>query len=136
MLSAPPPELVILKDWIVTLSPIWGAALIVLWKPLKNFGSGIYAKYIKEPDDVQHTQLHVLEGEIKKLVDRQDLSHDAYIALLHDRIYQCCKQYIERGCITSEELKNLEYLYNPYHMAGGNGTAKKMYSDCQELPLK
>ncbi len=136
MLSAPPPELVILKDWIVTLSPIWGAALIILWKPMKALWQRIYKKYVAAPDENQKARLDSIEKNVQMLIDRQNLSHDAYIALLHDRIYQCCKQYIGRGCITSEELNNLEYLYNPYHAAGGNGAAKKMYSDCQELPLK
>ena len=78
---------------------------------MKALWQRIYKKYVAAPDENKN-------------------------ALLHDRIYSCCHVYIERGCITSEELKNLEYLYNPYHMAGGNGTAKKMYSDCKELPLK
>ena len=134
-LSPVPPELLIIKDWIITLSSILGAALIIFWKPLKAVGNSVYNRYIKEPDENQNVRLDKIEASMRRMEDRQDLSHDAYIALLHDRIYQCCTCYIRRGLITPDELKNLEYLYQPYHEAGGNGTAKKLYLDCQELPL-
>lgn len=134
MFLSPTPELLIIKDWIITLSPIWGAALIVR-KPLKAVGISVYNRYIKEPDENQNVRLDKIEASMRRMEGRQDLSHDAYIALLHDRIYQCCTCYIRRGVIKQDELKNLEYLYQPYHEAGGNGTAKKLYLDCQELPL-
>lgn len=131
-----PPELLIVRDWIITLSPVWGAALIIFWKPLKTFGNRVYNKYVKEPDAKQDGRLDKIEVSIRRVENRQDLSHDAYLALLHDRIYQCCKRYLERGCVTDHELKNLEYLFEPYEKSGGNGTAKKMYMDCQNLPLQ
>ena len=59
------------------------------------------------------------------------------LGLAHDRIVHlgCC--YIERGCITKDEYENLhDYLYEPYLAEGGNGTAKKVMSEVDRLPLR
>lgn len=58
------------------------------------------------------------------------------LGLAHDRIVYlgCC--YSERGYITKDEYENLhDYLYEPYLAEGGNGTAKKVMSEVERLPL-
>ena len=46
------------------------------------------------------------------------------------------KQRDERGYITKDEYENLhDYLYEPYLAEGGNGTAKKVMSEVERLPL-
>ena len=71
-----------------------------------------------------------------KKTDRNDAKTELLIGLAHDRIMYlgCC--YIERGYITQEEYENLhEYLYVPYEKAGGNGSAKRVMSEVDKLPI-
>lgn len=58
------------------------------------------------------------------------------IGLAHDRIYDLCEKYIERGYITTSEYDNLMYLFRPYDKCGGNGTGKKLIEQVDELPMK
>lgn len=67
----------------------------------------------------------------KKSIDRQ-----AMLALLHDRLYRLCQDYIKQGYVTIDQLDNLMYLWQPYERLGGNGTGKKLYDQVLELPLK
>ena len=42
----------------------------------------------------------------------------------------------QRGELTKDEYENLhDYLYEPYLAEGGNGTAKKVMSEVERLPL-
>lgn len=60
----------------------------------------------------------------------------AVVGILHDKIYDLCVGYIQRGYITAEEMENLEYVYKPYVALGGNGTGKKLYEEVQGLPKR
>ncbi len=58
------------------------------------------------------------------------------IGLAHDRIMYLGMSYIERGYITSDEYENLyEYLYQPYEKMGGNGSAKRVMTEVNKLPI-
>ena len=72
---------------------------------------------------------------IHKKKDEYDILREGILALLHDRLYQSCSFFIERGFCTIEDRNNLEYLYTPYKALGGNGTGETLYKKCQELPL-
>lgn len=74
--------------------------------------------------------------KLKKKVDEQELLKEGMLAILHDRLYQMGREYIERGWITFEELKNMEYLYNSYAALGGNGTGKEIWERVKNLPVK
>lgn len=64
-------------------------------------------------------------------------SHDAaLIAILHDKLYTKCNEYITRGYATVDEINNLRYLYDSYHDLGGNGTGTKLYERVLNLPTK
>ena len=44
--------------------------------------------------------------------------------------------YIERGYITQDEYENLyEYLYKPYEKLGGNGSAKRIMTEVDQLAI-
>ena len=73
---------------------------------------------------------------IKKYFKKEDLVKTAIVALLHDRIYYLCTEYITRGYITVAELRNLGYLYNSYHALGGNGTGTALYEKAKNLDVK
>ena len=61
---------------------------------------------------------------------------EGILALLHDRLYQACSFFIEKGYCSLEDRANLEYLYKPYKALGGNGTGEHLYRKCLELPFK
>lgn len=73
---------------------------------------------------------------VRKKLKRNKIIEQAILAMLHDRLYQACIAYIERGWCDVEDKRNLEYLYAPYKELGGNGTCKQMYEQCQLLPIK
>ncbi len=71
-----------------------------------------------------------------KRAEKKDIKNDMLIGLGHDRISHLGMVYIERGYITSDEYENLyEYLYKPYEKMGGNGSAKRIMDEVNELPI-
>ena len=77
----------------------------------------------------------------KERKDKKDDKNDAQKAMLmglgHDRIISLCEKYIDRGWITSDEYENLyEWLFVPYQKLGGNGTAKRLMSIVDNLPMR
>lgn len=58
------------------------------------------------------------------------------VGLAHDRIIYLGMAYIERGYITQDEYENLyEYLYKPYEKLGGNGSAKRIMTEVDQLAI-
>lgn len=48
-----------------------------------------------------------------------------------------CKEYIQRGWITSDEYEDLgKYLCSPYFELGGNGTVERLWEEVQKLPIR
>ena len=76
-----------------------------------------------------------LYKKFQQEVCTQKLLKEGMVAILHDRLYQLCTEYIERGEITIDELENVEYLYKSYHALGGNGTGTALYVRCQSLKI-
>lgn len=59
------------------------------------------------------------------------------VGLAHDRIVYLGLTYIERGYITKDEYENLhKYLFTPYKALGGNGSASRVMSEVDRLPIK
>ncbi len=57
------------------------------------------------------------------------------LAILHDRVFQACMYFIERGEISCDELENLDYLYRGYSGLGGNGTCETLFNKVKELKI-
>ncbi len=73
---------------------------------------------------------------VMKIMDKRDVKTQMLIGLGHDRIMYLGKSYIDRGYITSTEYENLvDYLYRPYELMGGNGSAKRIIDEVKKLPL-
>ncbi len=71
-----------------------------------------------------------------KRLEKRDTKTEMLVGLAHDRITYLGMQYIERGWITSDEYENLyEYLYKPYEKMGGNGSAKRIMTEVNRLPI-
>jgi len=65
------------------------------------------------------------------------LTRQLLIGLAHDRIVTLCLDYICRGWITQDEHENLSvFLYNPYHLMGGNSSVLRLMTEINKLPIK
>ena len=74
---------------------------------------------------------------ITKKSEQKDVKTNMLIGLAHDRILYLGMKYIERGFITKDEYENLyEYLYKPYKEMGGNGSAKHIMEEVDNLQIK
>lgn len=59
------------------------------------------------------------------------------VALIHDRLYTIygeCSARKPGPYATVEEIRNADYLYQPYHALGGNGTGTELYSRLKDMP--
>lgn len=73
---------------------------------------------------------------IQKRNENKDARSRMLIGLAHDRIIFLGMTYIERGWVTQDEYENLyEYLYKPYEEMGGNGSAKRIMTEVNKLPI-
>ena len=73
---------------------------------------------------------------VMKVMDKKDVRTQMLVGLGHDRIMYLGMHYIDRGWITRDEYENLvDYLYKPYEMMGGNGSAKRVIEEVKKLPL-
>ena len=104
----------VLQYW---LNALMGAVLAVI---------GIYSKH--------------LGSKIKKEVAEREAVKVAMVALLHDRLFQCCQFHIKNGYIPLADaekiLDNMEMLYTTYTALGGNGTGTEIYKRARALPIK
>lgn len=74
---------------------------------------------------------------IQKKADKKDAKTQMLIGLGHDRVMSLGMEYIGRGYITRDEYENLvDYLYKPYEMMGGNGSAARVIEEVKHLPIK
>lgn len=76
-----------------------------------------------------------LYSKFKQELTTQKLLKEGMIAILHDRLYQLCTKYLDKGEITVDELENLELLYVSYHNLGGNGTGTALFNRCKDLKI-
>jgi hypothetical protein len=68
--------------------------------------------------------------------DKKDAKTLMIKGLGHDRIMELGMSYIRRGSITKDEYENLnDYLYKPYQAMGGNGSAKRIMHEVDNLPI-
>lgn len=59
------------------------------------------------------------------------------MGLAYDKITHLGMEYIAKGWITHDELEDYrKYLFEPYRELGGNGTAERIMSEVEKLPLK
>lgn len=90
-------------------------------------GKALYSKVKREL--TSYTKKQMEESEEQKLLK------SALVALLHDRLYFTCQEYIRAGEITVDDLDNLGMMYEIYHKLGGNGTGTNLYNRCCKLKI-
>jgi hypothetical protein len=77
-----------------------------------------------------------LTGTIKHLWNRQKSVQDGMLALMHDRIFTIYGECSRKGYASVEDIRNLEYLYRPYHALGGNGTGTELFERVKKMPTE
>lgn len=77
-----------------------------------------------------------LTKRIKAQDDERKAIKEGLLAILHDRLYQACQNFMAQGSIDASGLKNVEYLYKSYHALGGNGTGTELYRRVMDLPIR
>ena len=65
---------------------------------------------------------------------KQTAIEEGMLALLHDRIFGIYAECSHKGFAGVEDLRNLAYLYQPYHAMGGNGTGTELYNRVKDMP--
>lgn len=61
---------------------------------------------------------------------------DVIKALSHDALFSRCEQLIDRGKISTDDLENLNLLYEAYRGLGMNGAGEELYNRAKSLPLE
>lgn len=116
------------KQAIDLLNNINGGLMIL-------FGMGITQVYQKFKKWRKKDVL-TLGDEVKQIKETTEILKASNLALLHDKLYKSCTEYIERGHITIGERDNLEYVFISYKNLGGNGTGEHLYLEAKNLPTK
>lgn len=74
---------------------------------------------------------------IQKRRETKDDKTKLLVGLAHDRIIFLGMRYVDREFITQDEYENLvDYLYEPYHALGGNGSAERVINEVKKLPIR
>lgn len=118
---------------------VWGAGgtltiLTLLTKVSPPFKKWWRNRFI-EPDSIQNERLDALEEQISEIKKCLDDICNQNMATLHNDIYRECVYHLTRGFVSKEALNNLTYLYEPYHLSGGNGLCEKLMYRVLELPI-
>ena len=73
---------------------------------------------------------------IQKLVERSDRNEQSNMLLLRYRIKDMCNKALRRGWILSEEIDEINEMFDLYVEQGGNGSAKSRVERSRNLPIK
>lgn len=80
--------------------------------------------------------LKLLFSRQKKQQMQQEAIIEGMLALMHDRIFSIYAECSKKEYATVEDIRNLEYLYRPYHALGGNGTGTELYERVMKMPTE
>ena len=109
--------------------PAWIELLfIILSSVLSVVVAYLGRKIAKEQErrDAMETKINREEQALK----------DGIKAILRDRLFNICEQCEDRGSLRIEDVENIDEIFKSYEALGGNGAAKKVYTDTIKLPIK
>jgi hypothetical protein len=75
----------------------------------------------------------LIQTLVMRRLQKDDASNQALKSLLRDAIFRRCEKALSNGEVSIEELENINGLYQPYKELGGNGTAKKLIEEVNDL---
>lgn len=68
--------------------------------------------------------------------DEKEALHALLLAMARSQIKRECREHIERGSISTDELEDIQFLHKYYKDAGGNGYCKTLMDKVNVLPIK
>lgn len=81
-----------------------------------------------------------LQKKLKQKQTEQEALKAGMIAILHDRLFDICNEYLALGYIPADKseeiLDNAKMIYDAYHGIGGNGTGTIIYEKFLKLHIR
>ena len=62
----------------------------------------------------------VLAAKLKNHIAQEYAMRQGLLAILHDRLYGRCSEYLAAGAIGAQALQNLDCVYSAYHALGAS----------------
>lgn len=71
----------------------------------------------------------------KTKADRNDNAAKLLLSVSRNQLITLGRAYIERGYVTMDEYEEYESEYDIYSRLGGNGLARRVFKQVDELPI-
>ena len=124
-------------DWNVVLSGASGAALFAGIFSLFQWALNRKATKTDREEQKKEKEAEKTAMADRNLNEKVDALCVAVRELLYDRMKHLGKSYLERGSITSEELKDYISMHDIYHTTlEGNGFLDEIVRQVKDLPIK
>lgn len=123
-----PAWLILLKDWLEILG-FFSVVVIALFKPVRTVIINFFQKSVRDPDNENRER-------IERISNRQKLLEQGMKAILGSHIHEKSQTYIKNGSITPSQMEDMNTLYSSYKNLDGNGTVKKLFTECEKLPTR
>ena len=114
------------KIRVILLKPItW-----LFVRPHQEIRSTMDERYVELSKRIEE----VSARQETKILEMNAMSY-GLLAMLHDKVFQSCMYFINKGSISCDELENLECLYKGYSGLGGNGTCETLMNKVRLLQI-
>lgn len=67
--------------------------------------------------------------------DRNNTEHELLLGVSKNQLIALGRTYLDRGYITMDEYEEYEEEYKLYSALGGNGLARRVFKQVDELPI-
>lgn len=72
---------------------------------------------------------------VKTKTDRNNSEDRLLLSVARSQLVEQGRKYIKRGYITMDEYEEYEYHYKLYSNLGGNGLARRIFEQVDDLPM-
>ena len=72
---------------------------------------------------------------MKTKTDRNDSEDRLLLAIARSQLVEQGREYLKRGYITMDEYEEYEDQYKMYSNLGGNGLARRIFKQVDDLPM-
>lgn len=72
---------------------------------------------------------------LKTRTDRNDSEDELLLQVARNQLVSQGRSYLDRGYITMDEYEEYESEYDIYSRLGGNGLARRVFKQVDELPI-
>lgn len=72
---------------------------------------------------------------VKTITERNDSEDRLLLQVARNQLVSQGRKYIDRGYITMDEYEEYESEYDIYSRLGGNGLARRVFKQVDELPI-